>query len=134
MVKAWDDAEVLSYFNESVLKPLDDKLALTKLDETDPAFVIVEERAKVEETQHGLPSLRQARDQLLSLFAQEPDPDSGELLRTGALVAFETAIETLIAAQATEEEERTKAASAIFSAVSYVTSYASSPSTGRLSN
>ena len=117
VVKAWNAADVLSYINEAVLQPLDDTLTLANFDKTDPSFVTIEERAKAEEKQHGLPSLRQARDQLLSVYAQEPDPEGGAFVRTGALATYEAAIETLDNAEATEADERSKAASAIFAAV-----------------
>jgi ABC-type lipoprotein export system ATPase subunit len=116
-VKTWDAAVVLSHANASILGPLDQTLALAALAIGDPAYVELEARAKAEENKIGLAGLRQIRNAAAALWAEVTDAESGEITVSGAILAFDAAVEALLAADSTEAEERGKAENTVFQAL-----------------
>lgn len=117
VVKAWDASAVLAYANTSVLAPLDPALVLASLATDDPTYVETEARARAEENKIGLAGLRQIRNVAAVLWAETVDVGSGEVVTSGAIPAFDTAIATLSVAENKEVEERGKAANIAFQAV-----------------
>ena len=113
-VKTWSAAAVVAYANELVLAPLDSALALTSLGLTDPSYVEVEARAGAEENKIGIAGLRQIRNAAASIWAEVIEPDSGERVTGGSVVAFETAVMWLDEAEEDEKNERNKAAATVF--------------------
>jgi ABC-type lipoprotein export system ATPase subunit len=116
-VKTWDEAAVLSYVNTSVLAPLDPALMMAALADGDLSYIELEARAKAEGNKIGLAGLRQIRNAAAALRAETEDAESGEIIGSGAIPTFETAVATLLAAESKEEEERGKAASTVFQAL-----------------
>lgn len=116
-VKTWDEAAVLSCANTSVLTPLDPALMMAALAAGDPAYLELEARAKTEDNKIGLAGLRQIRNAAAALRAETKDAASGEIIVSGAIPTFETAVATLLAAESKEAEERGKAASTVFQAL-----------------
>jgi ABC-type lipoprotein export system ATPase subunit len=116
-VKSWESAVVLAYANASLLAPLDATLVLALLAIDDPAYLEVDVRAKAEENKIGLAGLRQIRNAAAALRAETTDTESGEIIVSGALPTFETAVATLLAAESKEAEERGKAANTVFQAL-----------------
>ena len=116
-VKTWDEVAVLSHANTSVLAPLDPALVLAALAADDPAYLELEARAKAEENKIWLAGLRQIRNAAAALRAETKDAESGEIIVSGAIPTFETAVTTLLGAESTEAEERGKAASTVFQAL-----------------
>ena len=112
-VTAWDEEKVLVYAN-SILALLDDRLLLKSQDRTDPAFIMVQVRAKAEERQLGLEGLRQVRRTAAVLYEEKDDPDTGDTGMTGVLPNFETAVDALVTAEKAETAERNAAANAVF--------------------
>jgi energy-coupling factor transporter ATP-binding protein EcfA2 len=116
-VKAWGAAAVLAYVNTSVVAPLDPALVHAALTVNDPAYVELEARAAAEENKIGLAGLRQIRNAAAALWAQTTDSESGEVLVSGAIPAFDAAVTKLSASEGKEADERGKAASARFQAL-----------------
>lgn len=119
-VVRWDDEEVLTYINDKILGPLDAKLKLVKLEETDPSFTTVKVRAAAEDDRVGLGTLRQCRDAVAALYAEEKNDDAEEAQeakRTGAIVTFIEAIDRRAKAEQREGDERGKASAAVFASV-----------------
>ncbi len=116
-VKTWDEAAVLSHANTSVLAPLDPALMMAALAAGDPAYLELEARAKAEDNKIGLAGLRQIRNAAAALRAETKDAESGEIIVSGAIPTFETAVATLLVAESKEAEERDKAASTVFQAL-----------------
>lgn len=116
-VMQWDDDEVLSFINNAVLVPLDDKLKMKTLDKSDPAVATVKARADVEEERIGLATLKQARDAVVALYSESADEETGEVTTSGTIPTFVAAIARHDEAVAKEEEERGKAAAAVFASV-----------------
>lgn len=116
-VKAWDESAVLTYVNAPVLAPLDPALVMAALAADDLAYLKLEARAKAEDNKIGLAGLRQIRNGAAGLRDETTDTESGEIIVSGAILAFETAVATLLAAESKEVEERGKAASTVFQAL-----------------
>lgn len=117
LVKAWDPAAVLAYANTSVLTPLDPALVLASLAVGDPTYVEAEARAKAEENKIGLAGLRQIRSAAAALLAEKTDAESGEVVISGAIPAFDAAVVALLVTESKEVEERGKAANTAFQAL-----------------
>ncbi len=111
-LKAWNDATVLAHAN-SILTQLDSTLSLKSLNRTDPDFISVQNRAKVEETRLGLEGLRQIRRSAVVLY-EEKIPQGGCTLSTGLLCDFEAAVKAQADALNVEIAERTAAVNAAF--------------------
>jgi hypothetical protein len=116
-VKTWDEAAVLSNANTSVLAPLDPALTMAALSADDPTYLELEARAKAEDTKIGLAGLRQIRSAATALRAETTDTASSEIIVSGAIPAFESALAALLAAEREEAKERDKAASTMFHAL-----------------
>ena len=58
-VAAWDEEVVLTWVTEHYIKPLDESLSLTILDEEDAGYQTVKNRKEAEEESTGLATLRQ---------------------------------------------------------------------------
>lgn len=117
MVKTWDATAVLSHANTHILGPLDPKLVLTALASLDPAYVELTTRAKGEENKIGLAGLRQIRNAAAGLWLETTDVESGEIVVSGAVPAFDIAVATLETTEGKEAEERDKAAGTVFQAL-----------------
>lgn len=117
MVKSWDDAAVLAHANASVLAPLDATLALGAVAAGDPAYIVLEARAKAEENKIGLAGLRQIRNATVALWSETRDTENGAIVVTGAVPRFDASVEAMSAAETREAEERVKAADAAFQAL-----------------
>lgn len=113
-VKTWDEAAVLSHANTSVLAPLDPALVLAALTADALAYLELEARAKTEENKIGLAGLRQIRNAAAALRVEATDAESGEIVVSGAIPAFDAAVAALSAAESKEAEERGKASSTVF--------------------
>lgn len=116
-VKTWDEAAVLSHANTLILAPLDPALVLAALAADDLAYVELEARAKAEENKIGLAGLRQIRNAAATLRAETKEAESDEIIVSGAIPSFETAVATLLEAENKEAEERGKATSTVFQAL-----------------
>lgn len=117
IVAQWDDAEVQSYINTSLLSPLDNTLALASLAADDPAYAELDKRAQAEERQVGLAGLRQIRQAAASLWVESKGCETAEITITGAIPAFEAAKDALLVAVKVEADERGKAGDAVFQAL-----------------
>lgn len=117
VLTAWDDEAVVGYANTEILAPLDDAIKLAALGCDDKAMATVAERAKAEEKEVGLAGLRQVRACATELYEVLRNPESDEDEARGAIVEFEAAVTSLMAAQELEAEERGKAASSAFAAL-----------------
>lgn len=116
-VAAWDDGAVLAHVNKTVLAPLDDTLTFSKVDKTDPTSETVKQCAKAEESRLGLAALRQLATASDALWKEDKNEETGVVALSGAICVFETAVEKRAEAASKEEEERGKAANAVFQAV-----------------
>lgn len=116
-VKTWDATAILSHANALILAPLDPALVLAALAALDPAYVELQTRAKAEENKIGLAGLRQIRNAAAGLWLETTDADSGEIIVSGAVPAFDAAVTTLATAEGKEVEERDKAAGTVFQAL-----------------
>ena len=116
-VKTWDTTAVLSHANTHILAPLDPKLVLTALATLDPAYDELTTRAKAEENKIGLAGLRQIRNAAAGLWLETTDVESGEIVVSGAVPAFDIAVATLETTEGKEAEERDKAAGTVFQAL-----------------
>lgn len=116
-VAEWNDGAVLAHINAAILAPLDKTLTMKALDIADPAYVILIARVAAEAQQVGLAGLRQIRQATAALWAEGQDEETGKVVSSGAIPAFETAATALAAATKAEAEERGKAANAAFEAV-----------------
>jgi len=114
VVTAWQESTVVAYANTEVISPLAANLTLAVLDEGDPAFALLKERAKSEEQQAGLASLRLIRNAASALYVETFDASAGKNIITGLLCELDDAISDRKAAAVREVEERGKAAGAIF--------------------
>ena len=112
-VTTWDEVAVLAYANV-ILAHLDKGLSLKSLDQIDPVFVTVQDRAKAEEKQLGLEGLRQIRRTASNIYDEKEDPSGGATLRTGVLSEFETAIDAQSKMAEAEAAERSAAANVVF--------------------
>lgn len=99
MVKSWDDAAVLAHANASVLAPLDATLALGAVAAGDPAYIVLEARAKAEENKIGLAGLRQIRNATVALWSETRDTENGAIVVTGAVPRFDASVEAMSAAE-----------------------------------
>lgn len=116
-VKTWDEVAVLSHANISILAPLDPAMKMAAMAADDPAYLELEARAKAEENKIGLAGLRQIRNAAAALRAETKDGEGSEIIVSGAIPTFETAVAALLAAESKETEERGKAASTVFRAL-----------------
>lgn len=113
-VQQWDDDAVLAYINEQVIAPLDGTLKLAAVDHADPAMAILDARVAAEEKKIGLAGLRQIRNAAAALWSSTIPQDGGDAVVAGAIPAFDMALADLSSANATEVEERDKAAGIVF--------------------
>lgn len=113
-VTAWDDVAILEHVNTAVIAPLDVTVSLRAIEATDPSYRTLETRAKAEENRIGIAGLRQMRSAAVALHVEMPGEDGAERVASGAIVDFAAAVELLAEAEEREEEERGKAASAVF--------------------
>lgn len=116
-VACWDEAKVLQYLNDVIIKPLDSNLSLSVLDVSDAAYLEIASKAKAEEQQLGLAGLTQILDTATAIHSRTKDEDTGEDVIAGAILAFETFVGYLDDASVVEATERGKAADAAFEAV-----------------
>lgn len=114
VVRTWEEAEILTYVNESVLAPLDSTMTLMALEADDPVYVALQKRAEEEATKIGLASLRHNRTAAADLRTETTNTDTGEVEVRGAIPAFEAALATLSSAITNEEKERQKSERAAF--------------------
>lgn len=116
-VTTWDATAVLSHANTLILAPLDPTLVLETLAALDPAYVELMTRAKAEENKIGLAGLRQIRSAAAGLWLETTNVESGEIVVSGAVPAFDIGVTELAATEGKEAEERDKAAGAVFQAI-----------------
>lgn len=114
IVRTWEEAEILTYVNDSVLAPLDSTMTLMALSAVDPAYVALQKRAEEEATKIGLATLRHNRIAAADLRVETTNTETGKVEISGAIPAFETALATLSSAITKEEEERRKSERAAF--------------------
>lgn len=113
-LQEWDDAAVLDFVNASVIAPLDHGLSLAALDVADIGYVEVGKRVEAEEKRVGLAGLKQIRNSLIALWQKIIPEDGGDAQYLGAIAAFDKALSELVDANATETDERDKAAGTVF--------------------
>ena len=114
LVRVWEEAPMLTYVNESILAPLDPALTLTALATVDPAYVALEARVEDEASKIGIAGLRQIRNAAAALRVGTTNEESGEVVISGAIPAFDEAVVALSRSTTKEEEERAKSANAAF--------------------
>jgi len=114
---SWDAVSLLTYVNDIVVAPLDGTLKFTQLEQSDPAFATLAERANAEERRLGLEGMRQIRNALASLHDVIDDPETGHPLTQGLIAAFSEAISRKVASANALEAERAVATTAVFSAL-----------------
>lgn len=108
-LRAWDESEVLRWFNENYLNPLDSKLRLSGLADADSAVPIIRARKEEEERRVGLDTLRDSIAQIKSVYT-EKQPGIG----SGAVITLEIAYRNLSDARGKMESEKAKAEKAVF--------------------
>lgn len=116
-VESWDENAVLLFVHEHLIAPLSSHLKFEALDEADPTYAEVSNRAKIEAEQVGLAGLRQIRNTASALWLKEYQTEDAEAADKGAIAAFEAAISALLLAQEAEEKERNIASDTVFNAV-----------------
>ncbi len=112
-VKTWDVPAICKWLNGEVAK-LDKGLTIETLSQTDTAYQELSSRKAAEEEGLGLTSLKLILTKSEALY-EEPSTDGAG--PTGAIVVFEEAVATYIAAVSNEIEERTKASQAVFNEI-----------------
>ncbi len=116
-VQAWDDAAVLNFVNANVIAPLDPVLSMVALETADPGYVEVGRRVEAEEKRVGLAGLRQIRNSVAALWQKAVPEVGGDAEYAGAIAAFDKLLLVLADAEATEADERDKAAGTVFRSI-----------------
>lgn len=114
VVLSWDENKIVEYAHDAVLAPLDAKLRLNTLSDSDAAYAELTNRAKEEEQHVGLAGLRLLTQAAEALWSETKDKNSGSTVTIGAIVTFESAASELAKARQAERDERAKAAGAAF--------------------
>ena len=105
-VTEWDESTICKWFNTNVLNQLDSSLALTRLSETDPAYIALVEAKQQEQESIGLAAL----NRLIADVEAITDRDSQGAL----LIAFEASVAKFDKAAKRESEERHAASQSMF--------------------
>lgn len=111
--RTWDEPAILAWINGSLLPPVDPGLQLAALDPADPAITRIEALAQAEAHTIGL-DLLQAQRRAAAAVATGVTSD---VPASGALPAFEAALEALEAARTRERAAHAAAANAVFAHV-----------------
>ncbi len=113
----WGDEEVLDWLHSEYLNPLDPGIVLPSLDNRSDEYQLILQRKKDEEEQVGLAALNEIIISIKEVYEREvPQPD-GSLKPSGAIVAFEGAVNSVEEAQQKEQKVQIESAKAIFNEV-----------------
>ena len=113
-LKDWDDQAILDWVNETLIKHLDEKLKLVRLDPESDSYKEIKKRKKEEDDKIGLTSIEAAKTAVVELFGEETEDENSDVIEIGTIPKYEAAVTELIAATKKEQEEKTAAEKSAF--------------------
>ena len=110
----WNQADVVTWFNNTILVPLDGAVLIESLEMNDPGIARIVQRKEEENHRIGLSAIDEVLRLLQKIHAKDLSSSEDGLIREDALTTFETAHAAHLEARKIEQGEREVYQRAVF--------------------